>query len=146
MSRPILSLKKKVSPSNIEVKDHSDDATKSPTPPKKELSPNVKAVKKLYRLKLRYPLSIGSAKSLKIKLRDQGCSSKSTSYAIFHLFTSKKYFDSLVSNAHRYHLDGTKGEVISIREKELTFDDIKKGLIEFELQITGDKSWLDPKE
>ena len=56
MSRPILSLKKKVSPSNIEVKDHSDDATKSPTPPKKELSPNVKAVKKLYRLKLRYPL------------------------------------------------------------------------------------------
>ena len=126
--RPILSLKRETLTTSIEPE--STALKKEEEKPKfDQVAFEKKARKermKRYRaalnivesLKLPMPLAKGIGRSIVMKLREQGISSKAASWAMQRWTHSDVYLNAVINGKCRFNLDGTEAELISDAERE----------------------------
>ena len=69
-------------------------------------------------LKLPIPLAKGIGRSIVMKLREQGISSKAASWAMQKWTHSDVYLNAVINGKCRFNLDGTEAELISDAERE----------------------------
>ena len=69
-------------------------------------------------LKLPMPLAKGIGRSIVMKLREQGISSKAAGWAMQRWTHSDVYLNAVINGKCRFNLDGTEAELISDAERE----------------------------
>ncbi|EOX4792211.1 ProQ/FINO family protein [Vibrio alginolyticus] len=126
--RPILSLKRETLTTSIEPE--STALKKKEEKPKfDQVAFEKKARKermKRYRaalnvvesLKLPMPLAKGIGRTIVMKLREQGISSKAAGWAMQRWTHSDVYLNAVINGKCRFNLDGTEAELISDAERE----------------------------
>lgn len=126
--RPILSLKREMLTTSIEPestalkneeeKPKFDQVAFEKKARKERMKRYRAALNVVESLKLPMPLAKGIGRSIVMKLREQGISSKAASWALQRWTHSDVYLNAVINGKCRFNLDGTEAELISDAERE----------------------------